>query len=70
MGYMIVSGNKPSPVSLHTKSCNSIYRNALIKCQIFVLILNIPKKPSGMVLKSPQLTISLTLIAEIFEYAL
>ena len=30
MGYTIVSGNKLS-------SCKSIYRNALIKCQIFIL---------------------------------
>ena len=43
MGYTIVSGNKPSPVTLHQKACNNIDRNALIKCQIFVLNINIPK---------------------------
>ena len=44
------------------KSCSSIDWNALIKCQIFILNLNMPIRPSGMVLKSPQLTISLKLI--------
>ena len=44
MGFTIVSGNKPSSVALHKKSCNySIYRNGWIKCRIFVLNLNVSK---------------------------
>ena len=43
MGYTIVSGNKPSLVALHQNHTKSIYRNALIKTQIFVLNLNMPK---------------------------
>ena len=43
MGDAIVSRHKPSSVALHQKSCNSIHRNALIKCHIFVLNLNMPK---------------------------
>ena len=58
MGYAISS--------LTSKSCNhSIYRHALIKCQILFLNLNwICQKPGGMVLKSQQLIISLKLIPE------
>ena len=45
-------------------------RNALMKCKIFILNLNMQKKKktSGMVLKSPQLTISIKLITANFEY--
>ena len=40
---MIISDNKPSAVLLGTtsKSCNSFYRNALIKCHIFILNLEL-----------------------------
>ena len=40
MGYTIVSGNRPSSVALHQNHAKCIYRNAWIKCQIFVLNLN------------------------------
>ena len=44
MDYTIVSGNKPSSVALHQNhAIKSIYRNALIKWQIYVQNLNMPK---------------------------
>ena len=47
MGYTIVSGNKPSPVAQYQQSCNIIQRNALIKCQICIINLNLPKPKWG-----------------------
>ena len=44
MAYTIVSGNKPLTSIPTSISCNSIYRNALIRCQILVLNLNMLKK--------------------------
>ena len=45
MGYTIVSGNKPSPVAInvHQNHAKVFYRNALIKCQIYILNFNMPK---------------------------
>ena len=45
MGYTIVSGNKPSPVALHQNHAIIVVfiEMLLIKCQIFVLNLNMPK---------------------------
>ena len=44
MGYMIVSGTKPSSVALHQNHANVFTEMLLlIKCQIFILNRNMPK---------------------------
>ena len=48
MGYTILSGNKPSSVAIHQNHSKVfIEMLLLIKCQIFVLNLNMPKKWEG-----------------------
>ena len=75
MGYTIVSGNKPSSVVLHQNNAK------VFKCIEMLLKINkipnicsksqyICQKPNGKVLKIPQLTTSLKLKTENFEYAL
>ena len=69
MGYTIVSGDKPSSVAIH-KNYAIIYRNALIKCVIFVLNLNMPKTKWDVAEESTINNFFKKFIAKNFEYAL
>ena len=58
MGYTSVSDNKPSSVALHQNHA-IVFIEKLNKMPNICSKSQYAKKPSGMVLKSPQLTISL-----------
>ena len=70
MGYTIVSGNTPSSVALYQN--HGIVFIEILKSNAKYLFKSSYGKNqlSETVLKIPQLTISLKLIAEHFEYAL
>ena len=67
MGYTIVSGNRPSSVALH-KNLAIVFIEMFKQMPKFYSKSRNAKKSIGMVLKNPQLTISVKLITENFEY--
>ena len=69
MSYTIVSSNKPASVA-YIKSMQQYLSKCLNKLPNVNSISQYAKKPSGMVLKTQQLIISIQLITEMFESAL